>query len=154
MMDLVRERALMTTRKGSDVDMNTWEKVGESLDVVNGPSVILSKPCTEIIIFGEGFEATQAGQILIEINNVLYHAISGINTNLSASYKTYYLAKLRVCGFGIDAEVRGDQYPLSTFSQLFTAIFRFNVAEITSIKLKPNFSTNAFTSGKFEIWGR
>lgn len=152
-MDLIRERGLLNS-KGSDTDMSTWEKVGESSDVVSEPSVTLSKPCTEIIIFGEGFEATQAGQILIEINNVSYHVISGINSNLITSHKTCYLAKLRVCEFGIDAEVRGDHYPLSTFSQLFTAIFKFNVAEITSIKLKPNFSTTAFTSGTFEIWGR
>ena len=153
MMDLIRERGLLNS-KGSDTDMSTWEKVGESSDVVNKPSVTLSKPCTEIIIIGEGFKATQNGQIILKINNILYFTVNGLNTNLSSSTQTYYLAKLRVCGFGIDAEVRGDSYPLSTFSQSFSSIVRFNVAEITSIKLMPNISTNTFTSGKFEIWGR
>lgn len=48
MMDLVRERMLMSNRKGSDTDMSMWEKVAESSDVVNEQSVTLSKPCTEI----------------------------------------------------------------------------------------------------------
>ncbi len=152
-MDLIRERGLLNS-KGSDTDMSTWEKVGESSDVVSKPSVTLSKPCTEIIIIGEGFKAAENGQIKLEINNTFYFMVNGLNTNLNVSAQTYYLAKLRVCGFGIDAEIRGDTYPLSTFSQLFASIVRFNVAEITSIKLKPNVSTNAFTSGKFEIWGR
>ena len=151
-MDLVRERALMTNRKGSDADMNTWEKVGESLDVVSEPSVTLSKPCTEIIIIGEGFKTLQNTQMYLTINNSIY--MSGSNDNLNTSNPSYYLAKLKVCGYGIVAELRGNTYNLQTFVTQLNAIYKTDITEITSVKMIASNTGNAFTSGKFEIWGR
>lgn len=150
-MDLIRERGLLNS-KGSDTDMSTWEKVGESSDVVNEPSVILSKPCTEIIIVGEGFKALQNAQIHLMINNSIH--INGSNDNLNASNPSYYIAKLKVCGYGIVAEIRGNGYSLTTFSTQNTAIIKADITEITSVKMIANNTDNAFTSGKFEIWGR
>lgn len=149
MMDLIRERGLLNS-KGSDTDMSTWEKVGESSDVVNEPSVILSKPCTEIIIVGEGFKALKGDQTHLMINNSI--RINGTNENLNASNPNYYLAKLKVCGYGIVVEMRGNGYPLTTVVPQFTALIKADITEITSVKMIAN--TTAFTSGKFEIWGR
>lgn len=148
-MDLIRERGLLNS-KGSDTDMSTWEKVGESSDVVNEPSVILSKPCTEIIIVGEGFKALKGAQTHLMINNSI--RINGSNENLNASNPSYYIAKLKVCGYGIVAEMRGNGYFLTTFSTQLTAIIKADITEITSVKMIANIT--AFTSGKFEIWGR
>lgn len=151
MMDLIRER-MMLTKKASDADMSTWEKVGESLDVVNEPSVTLSKPCTEIIIVGDGFKALQNAQTHLMINDSI--RINGLNENLNTSTSNYYMAKLKLCGYGIVAEIRGNGYNLTTFSIQFTAIYNVDIAEITSVKMIANNTNNAFTSGKFEIWGR
>lgn len=150
-MDLIRERGLLNS-KGSDTDMRTWEKVGESSDVVNEPSVILSKPCTEIIIVGEGFKALQNAQINLMINNSIH--MNGSNDSLNTSNPRYYIAKLKVCGYGIVAEIRGDGYFLTTFSTQLTAIIKADITEITSVKMTAGGTGNAFTSGKFEIWGR
>lgn len=150
-MDLVEQRRLLN-RKGSAVDMNTWEKVGESSDVVNEQSVILSKPCTEIIIVGEGFKALQNAQIHLMINNSIH--VNGSNDNLNTSNPSYYIAKLKVCGYGIIAELRANGYFLTTFVSQLTAIIKADIAEITSVKMIANNTGNAFTSGKFEIWGR
>lgn len=150
-MDLIRERGLLNS-KGSDTDMSTWEKVAESSDVVNEPSVILSKPCTEIIIVGEGFKALKSAQTHLMINNSIH--INGANNNVTDSNPNYYLAKLKVCGYGIVAEMRGNVYFLTTFSAQLTAIIKADITEITSVKMIANGVDNAFTSGKFEIWGR
>lgn len=152
-MDLAERRRLLN-RKGSDVDMMTWEKVGESSNVVNEQSVTLSKPCTEIIIIGEGLKALQSSQIFLKINNSIH--INGSNDNLNASNPSYYLVKLKVCGYGIIAEMRGNTYSLTTFIPQHTAIVKADITEITSVKMITGLfdKGNAFTSGKFEIWGR
>lgn len=150
-MGLIRERGLLNS-KGSDTDMSTWEKVGESADVTKEASVTLSKPCTEIIVIGDGFKALQNAQTHLIINNSI--RMSGSNENLTTSVPTYYIAKLKLCGYGIVAEIRGNQYYLTTFSTQFNAIYKCDIAEINSVKIIANNTGNAFTSGKFEIWGR
>lgn len=151
-MDLIRERMLMSNRKGSDVDMSTWEKVAEISDVASEQRVNLSKPCTEIIVVGEGIKALRTGQIFMMINNTIH--INGSNDNFNTDNPTFYIAKLKICGYGIVVEMRGSMYSLTTFDRQLTAIIKADITEITSVEMIASNSGNAFKSGKFEFWGR
>lgn len=151
-MDLMRERMLMSNRKGSD-NVKEWKLLSTvTLDEPKNVAFELNNiNCTEIYIFAN-VGITENGNTSINVGDV--GIFTAINTIGSCKYNTIHLF---VVGGRLLMDEVGD-YVLQGYTTNKVGIHpRSSLIgdTITSIKLFRNLDTNTFVKGStFEIWGR
>lgn len=151
-MDLVRERALMTTRKGSDADMKQWKKVKVFENLTKESSVTFNEPYTELMIISENVKAKEDGsQLMKYINNT---AVSGQNGDLKSTvgHNCVDFIECIADGYIRNTHMQKQQYSISTMGNVACAIHNIGESEITNLRLAPQYGN--FASGKVTVYAR
>ena len=147
-MDLVRERALMTTRKGSDADMKQWKKVKVFEDLTKKSSVTFDEPYTELMIISENLKGENGSQLMKFLNGQM---VSGQNGDISSTtgFNCIDIIKCVADGYIRNTHLQRQQYPATGLNDAFVGLFNISSTEMTSLRLTPQYGN--FLSGKAAI---
>lgn len=151
-MDLVRKRALMSDRKGSDEDMKQWKKVKVFEDLTHESSVTFDEPYTELVIISENVKAEDNSQLYKYLNNKAV-IVNGQNGDLAMTgFNCIDFIECIADGFIKNTHMQKQKYSVSIMGDVAGAIYNIGESEITSLRLAPQYGS--FSGGKATVYAR
>ena len=151
------ERRRTLGSEGEKMISTEFELVGTAniTEEIAECDITLSQECTELYIICEGLKATGNSQLLVGIKkDARILSSAGLNGELTANAQNTLQQLTRISkGTWVRTGNNHGQYPLTTSSQIYKNITKFDVNSISALILIPS-DNQKLTAGTIKVYGR